>query len=141
MASPLVVLGGKVIAVTDRTTVLFEPPAAASGSLRRIGEAPLGDSSRRQPRYALAAGERLWIGGAGLRQYEVRTSGDLLTQISATFPDSAILGPPLLLETQIAAVRHDTDPPNLAAFGLQASDLKPVWNTTLALPAAPAAQP
>lgn len=140
VASPPVVLGSRVVAVTDKMAILFELPSSNTGRLRRAGELPSGDGAQASARYGLAIGDRLWIGGAGLRQYGPGGAGELFAPISASFPDSTIVAPPQVVGAAVIAVRQDAGKP-ATAFALQAADVKSLWESPLTLPANKAAQP
>jgi outer membrane protein assembly factor BamB len=140
VASSPLVLSSQLVIVTDKTAIIFELPASSTGRLRRAGELPSEDEAQASARYALAIGDRVWIGGAGLRQYGSDGSDELLAPISASFVDSSIVAPPQVVGAALIAVRQDAGKA-ATAFALQAADVKPLWESPLTQPANKAVQP
>ena len=130
-----VLLGERLLVLTDRQTVAFDYQPADDEPLQKLGEtAAAGTDSL--TRFGAVHADKLWVADVGLRRFDFLPAGGILKEAWAGFAGEAMESPPQGIADTLFCVRRGIGRSGFIATALKAASGETLWETYLAQPLA-----
>ncbi|MGI8978028.1 MAG: PQQ-binding-like beta-propeller repeat protein [Pirellulaceae bacterium] len=129
-----VLLGERLLVLTDRQTVAFDYQPADDEPLKKLGETEAGTDSL--TRFGAVHADKLWVAADGLRRFDFIPAGGTLKEAWAGFAGQAMEAPPQGIADTLFCVRSGVGRSGVIATALKAASGETLWETRLAQPLA-----